>query len=58
MSLKEQISKTTVANICAFIIVVVGFLYSIYKGDTENVRSCLFFALGYLFGYTAKKVKT
>jgi phosphoribosylformylglycinamidine (FGAM) synthase-like amidotransferase family enzyme len=56
MSLKEAVSKTTIANVCAFIIVVGGFSYGAYKGDTELVKTCLLVALGYLFGYTAKRV--
>jgi len=53
-SFKEIISKTTVANISAFIIVVTGFLYGIYRGDMELVKNCLLLTLGYLFGKSVK----
>jgi len=55
VSLKESLTKSTLANIAAFIIVVSGLGYAIYTKNTELVKSLLLFGLGYLFGRQAKR---
>ena len=50
MSFKETLTKTNLANLAAFIIVVSGLGYAIYTRNTDLVESTLLFGLGYLFG--------
>jgi hypothetical protein len=54
LSLREVVSRATLANVAAFIIAVTGFAYGVYTRNTELVRDILLIALGYLFGKTAK----
>jgi len=53
--LKDALTKTNVANLCAFIVVVCGLGYAIHKGETELVKAALLMALGYLFGRITAK---
>jgi hypothetical protein len=54
MSLREVVSRATLANVAAFIITVAGFAYGIYMRNDELVRNILMLAIGFLFGKTAK----
>jgi len=48
----QQITKTTLANVCAGFIVIVGFSYAIVTNNADLVKSMILIGLGYLFGYT------
>jgi hypothetical protein len=54
MSLREVVSRATLANVAAFIIAVTGFAYGVYTRNDELVRNVLMLAIGFLFGKTAK----
>jgi hypothetical protein len=53
--LKEQISRTTIANIVAAIILVTGAIYSYKNSDVELLKALCFIAAGYLFGVSAMR---
>jgi len=53
--LKEQISRTTVANIVAAIILVTGAVYSYRNSDVELLKALCFIAAGYLFGVSTMR---
>lgn len=48
----QQISKTTLANVCAGVIVIGGFAYAVVTNNAELVKTMILVGLGYLFGYT------
>jgi len=53
--LKEQISRTTVANIVAAIILITGAVYAYRNGDVELLKALCFIAAGYLFGVSTMR---
>jgi hypothetical protein len=50
MSLKETITRTTVANITSAILVIAGIAYFIYTKNTDGVMFLAGSGVGYLFG--------
>lgn len=52
--LRELISKTTLANIAAFIIIIGGGVYGFITKNDEMVKSFAILAFGYLFGKSTK----
>ena len=53
--LKEQISRTTVANIVAAIVILITAVYAYRNGDTELLKAICLIATGYLFGVSSKR---
>jgi len=53
-SLKEWLSKGTLANLVAVIVVLSGTAYFIYVGDIDSIKWTAGFGLGWLF----KELKT
>ena len=53
--LKEQISRTTVANIVAAIILIIGAVYAYRNSDVELLKALCFIAAGYLFGVSTMR---
>lgn len=49
MSLKEMISKTSMANIVAGVIAIVAAVYAFYNKDTKLMTFLAGVAVGYLF---------
>jgi len=50
MSLKEIISKASIANVVAGIVVVAGLIYAFYTSNQELMKTITLVGLGYLFG--------
>jgi hypothetical protein len=53
--LKEQISRTTIANIVAAIVILITAVYAYRNGDTELLKAICLIATGYLFGVSSKR---
>jgi hypothetical protein len=55
MSLKELISRASVANITAAIILICAAAYAVYAKDIEILKYLSAFAGGYLFSRAAQR---
>jgi len=55
MKLEEIISKTSMANIVAAVIIIVAIVYAVLTENDELVRNISLFGLGYLFGSAGMK---
>jgi sugar phosphate permease len=53
--LKDQISRTTVANIVAAVVILITAVYAYRNGDTELLKAICLIATGYLFGVSTKR---
>jgi hypothetical protein len=55
MSLKELISRASVANVTAAIILIGSVVYAVWTRDVEMLKYLAPFAAGYLFGRAAQR---
>jgi hypothetical protein len=53
--LRDQISRTTIANIVATIVILISSVYAYCTGDVELLKSLCLISAGYLFGVSAKR---
>jgi len=54
LSFREVISKASVANIVAGIVILGAVFYGIYYQNVELIKSLALFGCGYLFGRSAR----
>jgi hypothetical protein len=55
MSFRELVSRASVANLTAAIILIGTTIYAVWTRDVELLRYLAPFAAGYLFGRAASK---
>jgi hypothetical protein len=53
--LRDQISRTTVANVVAAIVILISSVYAYRTGDAELLKSLCLVSAGYLFGVSARR---
>jgi hypothetical protein len=53
--LRDQISRTTIANVVAAIVILISSVYAYRTGDVELLKSLCLISAGYLFGVSAKR---
>jgi hypothetical protein len=55
MSISSFLSKTSIANITASIILIGSLVYAVLHKDIELLKSLALFSAGWLFGVTATR---
>jgi hypothetical protein len=53
--LRDQVERTTMANVVAAAVILISSVYAYRTGDVELLKSLCLISAGYLFGVSAKR---